>query len=159
MISRSLQLDAQTFWLASTLFCQRETEITNSFSKSEKQTTTTTKSPDSSIGWSLRPLHKHQKNANKGSRCDLNLWRPGSEKQEPGRSIDPSQNYRSPCPNEWWSCRPVSLTWQAAALKEAWSLNVNATLTLGLTIPIYHRDKKRCWRENISLYFKATIIH
>ena len=40
------------------------------------------------------------------------------EKQEPDHSIDPSQNYRSPCLNEWWSCRSVSLTWQAAALKK-----------------------------------------
>lgn len=58
-------------------------------------------------------------------------------KAELSSSIDLSQNYRSQCLNEWWSCRTVVLTWQKAVLKNRKKktkktkqpLTLNATVT------------------------------
>lgn len=90
-------------------------------------------------------------------KCVVTVTRGSSQSQlwktEPGCSIDLSQNYRSPCLNEWWSCRTVGLTWQAAKFQKkrkkrgSWSLNLNATIAFALTITIHHR---KYWQNDQS---------
>lgn len=68
-------------------------------------------------------LHDHcghytnTKNTNTAAAARAKLVAPRLWKTEPGNGIDLSHNYRSPCLNEWWSCRTAGLTWQAPTLK------------------------------------------